>query len=72
MQSIKILLLILLLVGCKREKIKNSATSPAVMKNGMLVLCEGLFQQNNSTISWVDFTSGGSDDLFFTNKISLL
>ena len=72
MQSIKIFLVIILLVGCKPEKIKNSVTSPAVMKNGMLVLCEGLFQQNNSTISWVDFTSGGSDDLFFTNKTSRL
>lgn len=59
------------LFSCKKEKpvIADSiVASNSGLKNGMMVLCEGLFQQNNATISWVNFADGSSDDLFFTNK----
>jgi hypothetical protein len=32
-------------------------TSESIFNNGLLVLNEGLFQQNNSTLSWIDLTS---------------
>lgn len=72
MRSIKILIVTFVLIGCKHKKVEPTVTTPAVLKNGMMVLCEGLFQHNNSSISWVDFSTGTSDDLFFTNKTSRL
>ncbi len=68
MRLIKYLLLVVvLLVSCKKKEPKPENT-PVVLKNGMLVLCEGLFQQNNSTVSWVDFSSGDIDNQFFQTK----
>ncbi len=38
------------------------------LDGGMLVLCEGLFQQNNSSISWVDFDNEMVINHFFEKK----
>ncbi len=68
MKFIKYILLISLLVvfySCKKEE---TIESPAILKNGMLVLNEGLFQLNNSSLTWVDFGTGTSNDQFFTQK----
>lgn len=68
MRYINFLLVLLVFTGCKKEKPKDPSDTPTVLKNGMIVLCEGLFQQNNAALSWVNFADGSSDDLFFTNK----
>jgi hypothetical protein len=68
MKFINYILLISLLVvfySCKKEE---TIESPAILKNGMLVLNEGLFQLNNSSLTWIDFGSGTSNDQFFTQK----
>lgn len=72
MRSINLLLVLLAFTGCKKEKPKDPIDTPSVLKNGMIVLCEGLFQQNNAALSWVNFADGSSDDLFFTNKTGRL
>lgn len=53
-----------ILVSCKKEE---PETPTVELKNGMLVLCEGLFQQNNSSLSWVNFMNGSSMNSFFVN-----
>ena len=72
MRLIKTVFLLLVLIGCKPKKNTPIVPDSTSLKNGMMVLCEGLFQQNNSAISWVDFSTGISDDLFFTNKTNRL
>jgi len=70
MQFIKYILLISSLAfffSCKKEQ-EETIESPAILKNGMLVLNEGLFQLNNSSLTWVDFGAGTSNDQFFTQK----
>lgn len=73
MRSIKIVFLIFLVIGCKKKKETDDIlVDSSQLKNGMIVLCEGLFQQNNASISWIDFSSPKSDDLFFTTKTGRL
>lgn len=57
-----VLSLTILLFSCKKDTIPDPVDS---LKNGMLVLCEGLFQQNNASVSWVDFSSNSSNLQFF-------
>jgi YVTN family beta-propeller protein len=72
MHYFKIIFLLLLLVSCKKKKVSENDVNTNFLSNGMMVLCQGLFQQNNSTISWVDLATGSSDDLFFTNRTGRL
>ena len=72
MHYFKIIFLLLLFVSCKKKKVSENDVNTNVLSNGMMVLCQGLFQQNNSTISWVDIATGSSDDLFFTNRTGRL
>lgn len=52
--NILFLILVILFIGCKKdETIDNTYT----YQNGLLVLNEGLFQQNNATLSWINFES---------------
>lgn len=53
--------------SCKKDKPEDPVV-PDTLKNGMLVLNEGLFQLNNSTLSWVDFGSGKVSNEFFIEK----
>lgn len=72
MRSSSLLFVLLLLIfSCKK---KNPETTPvAEMKNGMLVLCEGLFQQNNSSLSWINLQNDQVDvDFFNTQNARLL
>lgn len=46
-----LLLIALSVLSCKKDKPEQTEVSN--FTNGLVVLCEGLFQQNNSTISWV-------------------
>lgn len=54
MGSIKFVVLFLfawLVISCKKDQPKPASESS--YNNGLIVLCEGLFQQNNSSLSWV-------------------
>ena len=58
MDSIKlsiIFVLILALISCKKDKPEPVTINE--FNNGIVVLCEGLFQQNNSSISYIDKTN---------------
>ena len=69
MRLIKIVILILLVFGCKKKKVEDAAiVATSQLKNGMMVLCEGLFQQNNASLSWVDLSTSAIDNHFFTTK----
>lgn len=73
MRLIKLVLLILLFFGCKKKKVEEAKTQDStLMKNGMMVLCEGLFQQNNASLSWVDFSNSAIDNQFFITKTGRL
>jgi len=66
MRYINIIFIIVFLVSCKKEEPPVSET-PVTFKNGYLVLNEGLFQQNNSTLSWIDLTDNSvTENLFST------
>ena len=57
-------LLIVVLFSCDKDD--NQPIVKESLHNGMLVLCEGLFQQNNSSLSWIDLGTGGVSLDFFT------
>jgi len=61
------LLVLLLLVSCKKDKI-SAPSVETQLENGMVVLCEGLFQQNNSSVSWVDFSNSEIKNTFFSDN----
>ena len=61
------LFVILLLVSCKKDKVP-SPYSETLLENGMVVLCEGLFQQNNSSVSWVDYSNSEISNSFFLDN----
>jgi YVTN family beta-propeller protein len=66
MRFINLLILALVLFSCKKDN-----PDPVVvdqLSNGMLVLNEGLFQQNNSSVSWVSFANGAVSNGFFEAK----
>lgn len=63
-----LIVLTLLLVGCKDPEPADPVPQVTTLNNGMLVLCEGLFQHNNSSVSWVNLDNGGIDPQFFQTK----
>lgn len=71
MKYISLLALFLLALSCKKDQVEPVA--PDHLADGMLVLNEGLFQLNNSTLTWVDFKSGKvEEDLFLRINDRLL
>lgn len=61
------MILATVIISCKKEKIEEPA-APTTLGNGILVLNEGLFQQNNSSLSWVDLSSGQVSNSIFMQK----
>ena len=59
----KILILTLLFASCKPE---DPGTNNSQMTNGLLVLNEGLFQQNNASLSLVGFDGTTSQQFYLT------
>lgn len=59
----KILPLMLIAVACDPEPVllEQSQAIVDAGHTGVYVLSEGLFNQNNSTLAWIDFTSGRPD-----------
>lgn len=54
-------------VACKKNN--NEVPEPvAFFKNGLLVVNEGLFQQNNAHLTWVDFTKEEVNNEIFEQK----
>ncbi len=74
MRLISILIISIFLISCKKEKdVPNPpGTTQSALKNGLLVLNEGLFQQNNSSLSWVDMSTGSVENQFFESKAGRL
>jgi YVTN family beta-propeller protein len=68
MRSISLIAIVLVLVSCKKDPIDPIAEPATKLENGVLVMCEGLFQQNNSTISWIDRASGEVNNQFFQSR----
>lgn len=66
MHYIKWIVTVALLVSCKKETLPEEET-PNTFKNGLLVLNEGLFQQNNSTLTWIDLTDNSTTNSLFLN-----
>lgn len=58
----------LILISCKKDKIEETPDPVDFFKNGVLVVNEGLFQQNNSTLSWVDFSTDAVNGQIFEQK----
>jgi YVTN family beta-propeller protein len=58
------------LISCKKDKPEPDPEAPATLKNGWLILNEGLFQQNNSHLSWVDLETGITNNEIFEQKAS--
>ncbi|MBS1565140.1 MAG: YncE family protein [Bacteroidetes bacterium] len=52
-----LLLLVIAAASCKKDKESASTTAPAVA-TGVYVLSEGLFNNNNSTLTYYDFSTG--------------
>jgi hypothetical protein len=50
-----ILLIALLTLSCKKKKTAEPE-APQILQHGMLVLNEGLFQQNNAALGWFNFS----------------
>jgi YVTN family beta-propeller protein len=63
-----LILAALLFTGCGKNDPEPVIPTVNKLENGMVVLCEGLFQHNNSTISWVNLLNGGQDASFFQTK----
>lgn len=60
-------LLSLSFVGCKKPSPLPEGTNNA-LKNGLLVLNDGLFQLNNSSMSWVDLATGTVNNQIFEER----
>lgn len=60
MRKYGIIPLLILLSGCDPEPVLLPDPAPVQESghSGMFILCEGLFNQNNSTMSWFDFSTG--------------
>ena len=68
MRLTSLILVVLVLFSCKKEE-----PMPCVdetLQNGMVVLCEGLYQQNNSSISWVNFQDNSVTNSLFVTRVN--
>jgi DNA-binding beta-propeller fold protein YncE len=54
--------------SCKKVDEKPNSALPENLKNGLLVLNEGLFQLNNASLSWIDLEKNTVNNDFFTDK----
>ena len=65
------LIVLLIIVGCKKDKPEEPAVE-SNLSNGIAILCEGLFQQNNSSVSWVNLSNGAVTNSFFESRVNRL
>lgn len=57
-----------MIASCKKNQPEPETPAPAVLEHGILVLNEGLFNQNNSSLSWINTASGSVNNSFFEQK----
>lgn len=64
---ISLLLLVAALIAnsCKKEPLHPLPPPPAELSKGLLVLNEGLFNMNNSSLTWYDFNTGKHQTDYF-------
>lgn len=62
------LLLIVVLIACKKKKPVEETPAPAQLESGLLVLNEGLFNHNNSGLSWINTADHSVGNQFFEEK----
>lgn len=67
MRYVSLLFIVSVLFSCKKKE-PEVVIVDGNLGNGMLILCEGLFQQNNSSVSWVSFTSNTVSNQFFNAR----
>jgi len=61
--------MLVIFTACKKDKKQEEETDFVdVFTNGVLVVNEGLFHQNNSTLSWVNFSNGKVYNQIFEQK----
>ncbi len=64
----KFLILSLIVFGCKKKNIETNEQVSSI-SNGYLVLNEGLFNQNNASLTWYDVKTGNiTSDVFQANN----
>ncbi len=68
MKYIKFLPIVVLFFACKEPETPVVNDPGDALDNGMLVLCEGLFQHNNSSVSWIDFNGVTTNNNFFQSR----
>jgi len=69
MKKIKLLLIIILILSSCSEPTNHQITNlPDSIVNGCYILCEGLFGQNNSTLSVIDFDNDKIYNNYFFQK----
>ncbi|MES2589715.1 MAG: YncE family protein [Bacteroidota bacterium] len=68
MKKIVYFSLLLVLFSCKKEKDPEIIVADD-LKNGILVLNEGLFQLNNSNLSWINLADLSITNDFFEQKV---
>jgi len=68
MRFINFLVVVLVFYACKKEVTEPILTADKPVEKGLLVLCEGLFQQNNASLSWVNTETGIIDNEHFHHK----
>jgi hypothetical protein len=66
--KVSIWICFIVLSSCKKEVVETPVFVSSSLEKGMLVLNEGLFQQNNASISYVHFNSLNVNNLFFEER----
>ncbi len=56
------------ILGCKKKNPDPETPAPATLSNGLLVLNEGLFNHNNSSLSWINSDDHSISNSFFEGK----
>lgn len=67
-----LLILSVIIVSCKKDNTEDPNPPVDNFSNGLLVLNEGLFQQNNSSLSWVQFGDESVNNEIFEQKTGRL
>lgn len=68
MRLISLIIVLFTFVSCKKDEVVEPVN--AQLSNGILVLCEGLFQQNNASISWINGNDNSIETHFFEKNTS--
>lgn len=68
MKNLLLISLTLVSMSCKKDT-KKPISTEGEMSNGILVLNEGLFQLNNSNLSWIDLKDNQVNNQIFEEKV---